>query len=56
METHKTLRDEIAIAAMCATKGTEPWPTPNSDEHLKQVARDAYRLADAMLRAREEEK
>ena len=52
---YRTLRDEIAIAAMATMVQSWPWPAPNSDSNLEMVARDAYRIADAMLKAREVE-
>ena len=57
-ETYKTLRDEIAIAAM---QGDWAAQQPNwheftgsdRDEKFNNSARLYYRMADAMLRERE---
>ncbi len=49
--TYKTLRDEIAIAAMAAMLAGFPMGT----EQAALMARKAYRWADAMLKAREAE-
>lgn len=44
-----TLRDYFAAKAMCGTLPGEAF----SDKELDQYAKWAYRMADAMLRARE---
>ena len=45
-ETYKTLRDEIAIAAMVCMLQEDKYPP-------RQTAREAYAMADWMLTARE---
>jgi hypothetical protein len=48
-ETYKTLRDEIAIAAMAE------YIRKGSGHSSEEMARLAYRMADLMLKAREVE-
>ncbi len=53
----KTLRDEIAIAAMQAMIADPKWAKEldkNPTLALQEVARGAYTIADFMLAAREE--
>ena len=47
--TYKTLRDQIAMAALISTPG---W-MQDLIEHYPETARRCYLLADAMLKARE---
>ena len=59
-ETYKTLRDEIAIAAMqgdwAAQSTAKGWFVPQmGDKALTIQATLYYRMADAMLKAREAE-
>jgi hypothetical protein len=46
--TYKTLRDEIAIAAMQVLMQDYP-----GDQDETYLAAEAYRMADSMLKARE---
>lgn len=52
-ETYKTLRDEIAIAAMAGDMAREEGVWANSSD--EQAAKRYYAMADAMLKAREAE-
>jgi hypothetical protein len=47
--THKTLRDEIAIAALVALLAR----TILNQANIMPYCQDAYAIADAMLKARE---
>ncbi len=49
-----TLRDYFAAKAMQAMLSTYPCPTSGAHMDFADVAGDAYEMADAMLKAREE--
>ena len=54
-ETYKTLRDEIAIAAMAVMLRNDPALVTTRLEGMKDLAWNAYLMADAMIAAREVE-
>jgi hypothetical protein len=49
---NKTLRDEFAIAAMQGNWACESFETYACDEALEEAANLYYRMADAMMKAR----